>query len=831
MVKEKSKGVGRRSVKPSAPPCRSMRNADKNAEQRGGRGRGSGRGERELARIPQIPQRDIHPSEVVLAEMDTSKGSAIVKNSFEVLESEGEEEDEKMETGVNVSPQRPATKRGGRESEEESPSHGPNKTKKVEFDLEAAVAAVIDDQRYTEPNEEQEKSTAKGVVEEKEGMKTVEELDIAKEGTLESKGTEEKEEKNNEENKQVGMGNTGANLNPGKDKEEEPDDRSNQNILNNKNKKETKRNKNQEETKKNENKEETKSNKEEDSGRNKEPKGLVATNVNKSETEEDSINEMKESGVLKDEGEDVIPALEYMGGPDPGQKKNEEQQAFGDEGDPEEDFNRYTDPAEDLYDHGQYLDVMYGVLQKEEQSLTAFDDMASLNQSGDKLDVSGDDLKIWSDEEQYWDRKDRTAKLEALAEAKRNTRRPLKHPKEWEAELAAEKAAQDLKEKHKKYGKVQNPSVGEEKDDETGTQEQPWVGAAGMSKRARNKERKRKKKEEKKQRAATKMAEAIQSRKAKIAKREREEEEERLLQESIALSEQEEQTSKEEQEQRDSDKEWERKEREQSRKFHVAETARRAEKDKRTVEKLLKNANPLVSPTPKEQEDMIDEEEWYERKERIEKKLKALEKEKRDLLKERDTPTTEKDKMKQGTKESKTDGYKYCTFGNLKIHLDKGSLMEARLMDASEVAMQNVADADPSCALRPYLPRDRLGLFPLPLIPMQGGNVPFPKKNLPAFKRYFNQANPEAQGGDFYSSVAILHNVLFVEIMNEIGWKLRDIGMSLIPRDVQAPYVKDCGWLLYSARTTETEYIKDLLTSLVNEHEMSKGLPKAMIGI
>lgn len=201
----------------------------------------------------------------------------------------------------------------------------------------------------------------------------------------------------------LSMVNTGANLSSGKGKEEEPEDRSNQSSLSSWSQEaEAKRSESEEETKKSKNEEETKSNEEEDNGSNKEPKGLVAMSVSKAEAKEGSASSTPGSGAPKGKAEGATPALEGMGSPSPGCKKNEEQCMLGDEGGPEDDFNRCRDLEEDLRGCGQRLGAAHGAQQQEEQSLTALDEMASLGQLEDKLGTSGDDLKIWSDEEQRW---------------------------------------------------------------------------------------------------------------------------------------------------------------------------------------------------------------------------------------------------------------------------------------------------------------------------------------------------------------------------------------------------------------------------------------------
>lgn len=388
--------------------------------------------------------------------------------------------------------------------------------------------------------------------------------------------------------------------------------------------------------------------------------------------------------------------------------------------------------------------------------------------------------------------------------------------------------------KEEKHGATKQTNEDEEKSE---NKEPPWMPVRGKSKKARSREKKLLKKEEKKHRMEIQKQKSATRWADNEAKRKKEEEESCLLEEAVALAEQEESDIRDEEEQT-SEEETEAEARERSQKHREKSIKIQEAKDKKAVEKRLLNANLLEQTTQEKQEEMREEEEWHERNKRVDKKMKALQKEKNALLKEKTSPK-EKATPTKSTDETagahvegkKIDGHKHLTRCSLMIKLEKGTMMEGWLMDTSEIAMNNIAEADIMLALSPCLARDLQGSSSLPIIMIIGGRDTIPKQNLGAFKRYFNCTNPDATGGEHCSLVALPHNCPFQEIMSETGCKLREMGVSLTQHDAQAPCVKGVGWLLYSAQAAEPACVKDLLMSLVNEHEHSKGPPQALIGL
>jgi hypothetical protein len=62
------------------------------------------------------------------------------------------------------------------------------------------------------------------------------------------------------------------------------------------------------------------------------------------------------------------------------------------------------------------------------------------------------------------------------------------------------------------------------------------------------------------------------------------------------------------------------------------------------------------------------------------------------------------------------------------------------------------------------------------------------------------------------------HNVPFKEMMENMGWWMKEREFGLWHQAVQAETVKMLGFLLYLTWTMDTEYMQGLLEKKVNEH-------------
>jgi hypothetical protein len=68
------------------------------------------------------------------------------------------------------------------------------------------------------------------------------------------------------------------------------------------------------------------------------------------------------------------------------------------------------------------------------------------------------------------------------------------------------------------------------------------------------------------------------------------------------------------------------------------------------------------------------------------------------------------------------------------------------------------------------------------------------------------------------------HNESFEEIMENIWWWLGEHKFGLWKRQVQSENVKSIGYLLYSTRALEPEYMKQVVEEAANAHEKARKL-------
>ena len=66
------------------------------------------------------------------------------------------------------------------------------------------------------------------------------------------------------------------------------------------------------------------------------------------------------------------------------------------------------------------------------------------------------------------------------------------------------------------------------------------------------------------------------------------------------------------------------------------------------------------------------------------------------------------------------------------------------------------------------------------------------------------------------------HNTPYDEIMENIRWWLSEKKFGLWKRQVQSETVKLVGYLLYSTRALEPEYMKELVERAVNCHKKER---------
>ena len=86
-------------------------------------------------------------------------------------------------------------------------------------------------------------------------------------------------------------------------------------------------------------------------------------------------------------------------------------------------------------------------------------------------------------------------------------------------------------------------------------------------------------------------------------------------------------------------------------------------------------------------------------------------------------------------------------------------------------------------------------------------------------RKYFSQAQPNIHGQTLYVSILMTHIMHFSDIMENVWWWLSEKKFGLWKRQVQSETVKTIGYLLYSTRSLEPEYMKQIVEKAVNKHK------------
>jgi hypothetical protein len=88
---------------------------------------------------------------------------------------------------------------------------------------------------------------------------------------------------------------------------------------------------------------------------------------------------------------------------------------------------------------------------------------------------------------------------------------------------------------------------------------------------------------------------------------------------------------------------------------------------------------------------------------------------------------------------------------------------------------------------------------------------------LSPFRKYFPRTNPNTKGMTLYTSMLMAHNLPYEDIMENIRWWLNEKRYGMWKRQVQAESTKTVGYLLYSTRTLEPDYMKATVENIVNK--------------
>jgi hypothetical protein len=136
----------------------------------------------------------------------------------------------------------------------------------------------------------------------------------------------------------------------------------------------------------------------------------------------------------------------------------------------------------------------------------------------------------------------------------------------------------------------------------------------------------------------------------------------------------------------------------------------------------------------------------------------------------------------------------------------------AALIKATKAFWAQMMENDKTVALAPWAVEhhhDNLLILSLAKFPMM----------LSVLKKYFSRAQLNSKGQTLYVSILMAHNEPFEEIMENIRWWLSENKFSLWKRQVQSETVKQIGYLLYSTRALEPEYMKSVVEEAVNNHK------------
>ena len=82
-----------------------------------------------------------------------------------------------------------------------------------------------------------------------------------------------------------------------------------------------------------------------------------------------------------------------------------------------------------------------------------------------------------------------------------------------------------------------------------------------------------------------------------------------------------------------------------------------------------------------------------------------------------------------------------------------------------------------------------------------------------------------------YTSLMLGHDMPFEEIKENLDWWLQENKFALWKRQLQAETTKTVGFLLYSMRTLEPDYMKMLLEETVNDDIQAEDYDYIELGV
>lgn len=151
---------------------------------------------------------------------------------------------------------------------------------------------------------------------------------------------------------------------------------------------------------------------------------------------------------------------------------------------------------------------------------------------------------------------------------------------------------------------------------------------------------------------------------------------------------------------------------------------------------------------------------------------------------------------------------------DVKLSVPANENAVATLIQTARTFWMQVLEADKAAALVPWA-EEHQSENPLILNLLRFPTTPG------LLKRYFSRAQPSTSSQTLYVSILLAHDLPFDEIMENIRWWLIERKCGMWRRQVQAETVKQIGYLLYSTRALEPEYMKPLVEKYVNRDKRS----------
>lgn len=146
---------------------------------------------------------------------------------------------------------------------------------------------------------------------------------------------------------------------------------------------------------------------------------------------------------------------------------------------------------------------------------------------------------------------------------------------------------------------------------------------------------------------------------------------------------------------------------------------------------------------------------------------------------------------------------------DLKLQVPASEDAVATLIQTAKAFWAQILETDKAAALVPWAEehqKENPLLFSLQKFPT----------TLSTLKKYFSRAQPNSSGQTLYVSILMAHDAPFSEIMENVRWWLMEKKFGLWKRQVQSETIKQIGYLLYSTRTLEPEYMKQVVEKAVN---------------